>query len=540
MADGGTPADGTGPALEPRAARACPLPRLVLHESVRRRRHRPWGDRLSRLLRSAGSRFAVIYAGLFAVSALALAMFVWWSTAGLLGRQTDAAINADSLGLSERYHEGGTPALLDTIEQRLAGNIDDDAIYLLVDPGFHWVAGNLPSWPPGVTMDREWYGLSIQRAGLRGVARVHHFELDGGFHLLVGRDVGSHIQMRRLLGDAMLWSAVIALALGTFGAWAVRRVFAVTLADISATAAAISAGDLTRRVRRAGHGDEFDRLADTINDMLERIGRLMDGVRQVSNAIAHDLRTPITRARARLEYAAGHARTQDDLHAAIERALADLDGVTAIFSALLRISEIEAGSRRSAFVSFDLAPLLVDLAELYGAAAEERGLVWSSDIADAGTQAGVLPVHGDRDMIQQAVANLLDNAIKFSPEGGTVALSARIEADGSAGAGVVRLVVADHGPGIPEPDRARVTERFFRGEQARNTPGSGLGLALVNAVASLHGGTLELTDNMPGVRAAISLPRATLAHAPQPAPQPKPPLASAAGTLVAGGPHRAA
>ena len=451
-----------------------------------------WRQR--RFMRSAGLRFGAMHAAVFTLSTVALALFLWWSTAGLLDRQTEAAINADTQGLAERYGEGGLRALVETIEQRLAGNVDDDALYLLADPSFRRIAGNLERWPARVTMSSAWYDLAIERAGRRGMARVHHFMLPGGYHLLVGRDVEVRAQMARLLTDALLWSAGVALLLGSVGAMAVRSLFRITLADVSATAAAISAGDLTRRVRVSGRGDEFDRLAETINDMLDRIARLMDGVRQVSNAIAHDLRTPIARARARLEDAARSAEGEADLRAAIERAEADLDGVIAIFQALLRIAEIEAGARRSAFAALDLGPLLLDLAELYGAVAEERGQALVTAIPDS------LPAYGDREMLQQAVANLLDNALKFSPPGGTI----RLEAGPDAGQGI-RIVVADQGPGIPPEDRARATERFFRGETARNTPGSGLGLALVQAVAALHGGALRLDDNAPGVRATMTL-----------------------------------
>ncbi len=447
-----------------------------------------------RVLRSAGVRFGVIYAGLFGLSAFALAVFLWWSTAGVLERQTDAAINADSQGLSERYIESGVGTLIETIDQRLAGNVDDDAIYLLTDGGFHRLAGNLERWPPQVAMDDEWSQVDILRAGIHGLARVRQFELLGGFHLLIGRDIEARAQMRRLLTDALIWSAGIALILGVSGAWAVRRLFGMTIADVSATAAAISAGDLTRRVRVTGHGDEFDDLAETINDMLERIARLMDGVRQVSNAIAHDLRTPIARARARLEDAATHARGEADLRAALERAQADLDGVTAVFQALLRIAEIEAGARRSAFAAFDLAPVLLDLVDLYGALAEEKGLALRADISAA------LPSFGDREMVQQAVANLLDNAVKFSTPGSEVVIRARADGEGTL------VEVSDRGPGIPEGDRDHAAERFFRGEAARSTPGSGLGLALVQAVAQLHGGALRLEDNAPGLRAVIDLP----------------------------------
>ena len=455
------------------------------------------------LLRSAGVRFGLIYAGLFALSAIALSAFLWWSTAGLLDRQTETAINADAQGLVERFLDGPA-ALGETIQDRLAGNMDDDAIYLLADSRLRPIAGNLEVWPRQVTDDVEWDEIPIDRAGVRGLARIRQFLLPGGYHLLVGRDVQARAQLRRILGDALIWAPSIVVALGVAGALAVRSLFRITIADVAATAAAFSRGDLTRRVRVTGMGDEFDRLAEEINRMLDRVAGLMDGVRQVSNAIAHDLRTPITRARARLEDAARNARTEGDLHAAIERAQADLDGIVSVFQALLRIAEIEAGARRSAFARVDLGPLLFDLAELYTAAAEERGQVLAQDIPP------ILPAFGDRDMLQQAVANLLDNALKFSPPGSTIRLAA-----GAAGR-MLEISVADQGPGIPEADRARATERFFRGESARSTPGSGLGLSLVQAVALLHGGTLRLEDARPGLRAVIAIPAFTAANAPAP------------------------
>ncbi len=444
-------------------------------------------------LRSAAVRFGVIYAALFGISAIALAAFLWWSTAGLLERQTDAAILTDSLGLTERFAEGGPKALVETINDRVLGNVDDDALYLLVDSASQRVAGNLESWPLRMAMDEDWDELRIERAGVASLARIHYFELPGGFRLLIGRDVELRSQLRVMMADAMFWAAVIALILGTIGAWAVRGLFRSTIADVSATAMAVSAGDFTRRVRIAGHEDEFDLLAETINDMLDRISSLMDGVRQVSNAIAHDLRTPITRARTRLEDAAIHATTEAELRAAVDRAMLDLDGVVSVFQALLRIAEIEAGARRSAFAPFDLAPLLTDLAELYDAAAEERGVRFQTSIP------ATLPSFGDRDMVQQAVANLLDNALKFSPADTTVQLTASLTPGGIA------IVVADQGPGIPPEDRNRAAERFFRGESARSTPGSGLGLALVQAVAHLHGGSLNLDDGAPGLHAVLTL-----------------------------------
>jgi hypothetical protein len=441
------------------------------------------------LFRSAGFRFGAIYALLLAISAAALAVFLWWATAGLLDRQTEAAVNADAQGLAERWADGGLPALVVTIEDRLAQNIDDDALYLLVDANMKRVAGNLATWPSSVTDPGVSYELPVMRAGIKSLANVQRYDLAGGFHLLIGRDVQVRAQLRTLLTDALLWAVVVVILMATVGALVVRNLFRRTLANVSATATAIAGGDFAKRVRLSGRGDEFDQVAEVINDMLDRIARLMDGVRQVSNAIAHDLRTPITRARTRLEDAALHAETKDDLRAAIEQATIDLDGIVAVFQALLRIAEIEAGSRRSSFARLDLAPLLAEMAELYSALAEERDIVLTLEIPDA------LPAYCDKAMIQQAVANLLDNALKYG--GGAVLLSAR-QQDGRAA-----LEVSDTGPGIPEEEREAVFDRFVRLEPSRSTPGNGLGLSLVRAVARLHNGTVALGDNRPGLKVRL-------------------------------------
>ena len=462
-----------------------------------------------RALRSASLRLAIVHAALFAISAILFLGFIWWATIGLLERQVEAAINADAQALSERWEEGGLPALALTIQDRLEQDVDDDAIYLMVDPANARVAGNLRSWPHDVTRTDIWYQLPIARAGTKGLAEVHAFALPGGFRLLVGRDVRARIVLKRLLTDTLLWALLMMVVLGTSGGFLLRGLFRRMVRDIARTTSAVSAGDLTSRVPRSGSGDEFDRVAQTINAMLDRIARLMDGVKQVSNAIAHDLRTPITRARTRLEDAALHAAGTEELRAAVERAVSDLDGITGIFEALLRIAEIEAGSRRSAFAEIDLAGLLTDLAELYGALAEEHGLRLELELpgrppGGSATQGHFPPgrllrIWGDRSLIQQAVANLLDNAIKFSHPGGTVFLRAALAERR------ISVEIADQGIGMPQSDRARASERFFRAEAARNTPGSGLGLSLVQAVAQLHGGSLLLEDADPGLRAILTL-----------------------------------
>lgn len=448
-----------------------------------------------RLLRSAGFRFAAFYALIFGISTIVLAASLYYSTIGLLGRQTHEAIRVDARSLAAHFAAGGLPALVLTLDGRINEDINDNAIYLLVDPLGNRIAGNMSRWPQGIDTANVWYQVPLERAGHRSHALMRYYDLPGGFQLLVGRDVSTRSQLRRILRDGLIWALTAMLLLGIMGALMIRGLFKRSLADISAITKAIARGDLSRRAHRSGSGDEFDELAETINDMLDRITKLMNGVREVSNSIAHDLRTPITRARARLEDAAEHARTEDELRGAVDRATGELDGVVKVFQALLRIAEIEAGARRSAFAEIDLVPVLDDLAEFFEAVAEDRNIVldtaWPSE----------LPLVGDRDMLQQAIANLLENAIKFSPPDHRVMISARMDSI------TIEIHIADQGPGIPEADRPRATERFYRAESARSTPGSGLGLALVSAIAQLHGGGLRLDDNHPGLRAILELPR---------------------------------
>ena len=445
------------------------------------------------VLRSAGFRFAVIYAALISVSAAALAMFLWWQTAGALDRQTEETIALDVADLNAKWLVGGVPGLAETIDDRVIQNADNDSVYLLVDSQLKRLAGNLTRWPPEIDRRPGWYELQVDRGGVQVSTRIVSLLLPGGYQMLVGRDIAVRSKLRGLLTHALGWGIGVVLLLACLGALLVRKLFRRMIANVSDTAAAVSRGDLSRRVQLSGRGDEFDQLSESINDMLDRIARLMEGVKQVSNAIAHDLRTPIARARARLEEASGHNAGPGELRTAIEQATTDLDGIVSVFQALLRIAEIEAGSRRAAFAAMDLAPLLADMAELYEASAEENGLKLDLKIPLS------LQAHGDATLIQQAVANLLDNALKFSPPGTAVTLSGTKVPDG------IEIAVTDHGPGIPEPDRGRATERFYRGETARSTPGSGLGLSLVQAVAQLHGGSFTLADAEPGLRAVLRL-----------------------------------
>ncbi|WP_458136053.1 sensor histidine kinase [Komagataeibacter sp. NFXK3] len=483
----------------------------------RRSRWRAW--------RSASLRFSLAYGTMFALSSILFMSFMWWGTIGFLERQVETAINADARGLAERWMMGGLPTLALTIEDRLEQNLDDDAIYLVIDPQGNYLTGNVSAWPARVEHTDRWYNLPDTRAGLRGMAQLHGYnlpgtaqthtegQLDSGYRLLVGRDVRARGILRHLLTDSLLWAWVMVTLLAISGAVLVHRIFRRMVKTVARTTSAIAHGDLSRRMPLVGNGDEMDQVAEAINEMLDRIVRLMDGVRQVSNAIAHDLRTPIARARTQLEDAALHASTPDELRGAIERAVGDLDNVTAVFEALLRIAQIEAGARRSAFMTFDLVPVLRDVADLYEAVAEEHGIALALDLPAR------LFFYGDRSLVQQAVANMLDNAIKFSPPGGTVFVRAQLRESapgrlaGPTGEGMLDLSVSDEGIGMSEADMARATERFFRAEKARHTPGSGLGLSMVRAIVQLHGGQMHLSSHAPGLTVSLALPVAASALA---------------------------
>ncbi|WP_241671134.1 sensor histidine kinase [Dankookia rubra] len=453
-----------------------------------------------RLLRSAGLRFAVLFAAMFACAAVALVAVLWWATAGALDRQTDAAIRADAIALSERWREAGNTGLVEAIEERLAVDVENEAIYLMMEAGTgRRIAGNLDSWPKGQPETGPWFRTRVLHDGLAVDARLHRLELPG-LRLLVGRDETERTELRRLLTEGVVWASGAVVLFALAGAWLIRHALQARMRPAFTTTAAIAGGDLSSRVALSGSGDEFDRLAQTLNIMLDRIGTLMEGVRGVSDAIAHDLRTPIARARAKLEDALATSEDEESLRATVEQGIADLDGISRIFQALLRIAEAEAGARRAAFAPLDLVHVLADAAEIYEATAEARGQRLETDLPDS------LPMVGDRDLLLQAVANLLDNAIKFTPSGGAVLLSAAATSVG------IEVTVADDGPGLSLEDRAHAGERFFRADKARATPGSGLGLSLVRAVAHLHGGEVSLVDAVPqrvppGLRVVIRLPQ---------------------------------
>ena len=428
-----------------------------------------------RILRSSTFRLALVYAALFGASVLLLLGFIYWSTAGYMTRQTEALIDAEIDTFAERYRTTGIPGLVALIEERLQS---DSSVYLLADPAFRPLVGNLDGWPLGPSEEDGWLEFQIREGDVVQLALSRTFTLRGGFHLLVGRDVRALTRTKRLITRTLAWGLGLTALLALVGGALMSRSTARRIEAIHRTGLDIMRGDLSHRIPRDGSHDDFDQLAAHLNEMLDRMAASMDEVREVTDNIAHDLRTPLGRLRNQLETL--RARPGGDAAAEVDAAIEEADRLLATFNALLRIARIESGTLRSGFGEVDLTVLLRDLAELYEPAAQERGQRIEVELPPRAR------VPGDRDLLVQAFANLLDNAIKYSPEGGIIAL--RLDQRPGEGA---RVRVSDTGPGIPEGEREAVMRRFYRGESSRTTMGSGLGLSLVDAVARLH--RVELT-----------------------------------------------
>ena len=445
---------------------------------------------MTSITRSIAWRIAVGYAVLFGVSVLALLVFIYVSTQGYMTRQMEAVIEAEVQGLAERYRVAGVRGLRALVRDRIARNPASSSIYLLADPKFRVLAGNLNRWPDPARGAEPWveFGLyTTDEADRREVhrARARHFQLRRGFHLLVGRNLRDYEAMRSAIVRNVAWGIAVAGVLAIAIAWWLRRSVTTRIESINRTSRRIMEGELSERIESRGSGDEFDELVANLNAMLARIETLMDDVRRVSDNVAHDLRTPLGRLRTRLEQLRD-AGGDGDSAVLAEAALSEADQMLATFNALLRIARIETRQRRHAFERVDLATIGDDVADLYAPVAESRGITFRHSGISA-------PINGDADLLFQSLANLLDNAMKYTPEGGAVTLHVTSDDD------TVSVVVADTGPGVPPGEREAVLRRFYRLEPARSTPGSGLGLSLVSAVAQLHEAELTLEDNGPGL-----------------------------------------
>lgn len=471
------------------------------HEPARRRLDALSGS-ARRVIGSSSFRLTVLYMLLLSASVAVLLAFLYWSTAGYMDRQTDATIQAEIQGLAEQYRRQGLKGLSNVIRERVARDPTGAGVYLLVSANLTPLVGNINRWPGGIGDDAGgWIRFRLRDRGPDRTeeheARAQVFRLKGGLRLLVGRDVRELEAIRKLIIDAFLWGLAVTAALALIGGWVMTSRVVRRIEAIHQTSREIMDGDLSRRMPVGGSGDDFDQLAVGLNHMLARIETLMAGVRQVSDNIAHDLRTPLTRLHNKLEVlrselvealGEGHPATLQ-----AEETISDAQEMLATFNALLRIARIESGSRRAGFDRVDLVPLAADVAELYEPVAADKGQTLS---LETNVEAWV---HGDRDLLFQAIGNLVDNAVKYTPEGGMITV--RVGADEKG----VLIEIADNGPGIPGELHAEVFRRFFRADHSRSSPGSGLGLALVQAVIQLHGAEISLADNEPGLRVRVRL-----------------------------------
>jgi signal transduction histidine kinase len=472
---------------------------------------------LIKLLSSTPFRLTLAYMGAFVVAAALIVGFIAWRANDLLTNKVIETLGAEVVGLREQYQAGGPDRLAAIVAQR--SQEPGGGLYLLVDAAGRKVAGNLDRVPPELEGARAGgiflYGQGGgQVGGQSGAARSGGgsraavgvpLPVPGGLVLIVGRDIEDLSRFARTMGQLGLWSIALLAALGIGAGLAVSRSVLRRIEAINEASRGIMGGDLSKRLPLAGTGDELDRLSENLNAMLARIEELIVALREVSDNIAHDLKTPLNRLRNRAEAALrnpdGAASYRDGLVKTIEEA----DELIKTFNSLLLIARLEAGAVAESMGPADPASIIGDVAELYEPVAEEAGLELETSAPKG------LSLNVNRELVSQAVANLVDNAIKYSladdpPQAGDGASRPKVTISMDRVGDAVEIAVADQGPGVPPQDRERALHRFVRLEKSRSQPGSGLGLSLVAAVARLHGGSIRLEDNAPGLRAVLTLP----------------------------------
>lgn len=463
---------------------------------------------LGKLFRTTTFKLTLVYLTVFALFAAFLLGYFAFNTRRLVTEQITDTVNAEITGLAEQYRLGGIRRIVIVVDGR--ARRPGSSLYLVTTFTGEALAGNVTALQPGILDQPGWTETAYRRLDeSEGADRPEHlalvrvYELPGGFRLLVGRDLEERERLYHIIVSAGRWSIAIVLVLGLAGGLFVTRRVLRRVDAMTETTRSIMGGDLGERLPVTGTGDELDRLAENLNAMLDRIEALMHGLKEVSDNIAHDLKTPLTRLRNRTEQALRSAGNEAEYRAALESTIEESDSLIATFNALLMIARAESGQARGDMHEFDAAEIAHDVGELYEPLAEEKGIELKVEAETAA------PVKGSRELVSQALANLVDNAIKYSAPGEGAAngvvpeIVVRATSDGDR----ILLTVADRGPGIPQADRARAVERFVRLEQSRSKPGSGLGLSLAAAVARLHGGELTLEDNSPGLKSIIALPR---------------------------------
>jgi len=457
-----------------------------------------------RLLKTFSFRLALLYVVLFAASVSALLAFVYWNTARFMARQTDQTLEAEIDGLKEQFERRGFAGLLEVVSER--SRDARESYYLVTDPARRPLAGNLSSWPAEARQDGMWIDFEIEFAGPgapgRHPVRAREFVIRGPLnlvlgYLLVGRDIDARRKIENMITGALYWAGAMTLGLGLVGGIVMSRNMVRRLEAINRTSRQIMGGDFSRRVPLTGSGDELDQLAADLNAMLDQIERLMQAMQNVTNNIAHDLRSPLNRLRARIEVTLMRPPDANEFKRVLEETVIEADGLLATFNALLDIARIESAAE-SHMAVLDPTPLVRDIADLYEPACEAKGHRFGVEISDG------LNIEANRELLSRALSNLLDNAVKYTEPGGEIGLSLKGLASGE-----VEIAVTDTGPGIPPLDRERVLQRFVRLSNSVGKPGSGLGLSLVAAVARLHRACLALDErggDRTGLRARLVFP----------------------------------
>ncbi len=450
-------------------------------------------ERLIRLLRSASFRLTLIYAVLFVVSAGTLFATVYWTATAAMQNDMAAVLRTEALQLTDIHRRSGLAGLAEQITRRMNFRTRGPIFYLLQAPNRRVVVGNLPGMPPvnGV-IDFVPAPDTVEAENERPKLTGYGLTLSDGSFLLVAQDANRLGDMQRAIVSAFAWAGGLTLLLAVAGGAWLGNTFLRRIDTITRTSRAIMEGDLSARIPVRGTQDEFDQLVANLNAMLSRIQQLMDGLRQVSSDIAHDLRTPLGRLRQHLEDARERAKTTAEYDEATDAAIEEADGLLETFSALLRIAQVEAGAQKSAFSELDFSGLVRSIGEAYQPAAEDSLHRLQIDVEDG------VSLTGDRQLLAQMISNLIENALNHTPEGSTVSVGLR-----KTGAGF-EAAVADDGPGIPATEHDKVFDRFYRLDRSRSTAGSGLGLALVKAIAGLHGLTIRLEDGKPGLSVILS------------------------------------
>jgi signal transduction histidine kinase len=461
-----------------------------------------------RPFRTTAFKLSALYLAVFGIFAVFLIGTIARNTTEILQSQMRRAVDAEMKALAAQYASGGIPRLARSIELR--SRRPGASLYLLTDPAGAKIAGNVESVPGRVLNQADaapqvvpYQRLEGDTAGAPNAALVRVAQLPGGARILVGRDISETDEVARIVRQALIWTVALMAGLGLISWLFVSRSVLKRIHSIADSSRRIMEGDLSRRLEVTGTGDEFDRLAESLNTMLARIERLMIGLKQVSDNIAHDLKTPLTRMRNRIESILTRGADDEERRAMLQVTIEEADQLIRTFNALLMIARVEAGSSDLEFGVFDAAEVARDVFELYEPVAEEAGVALRLQTP------GPVLVRANRELISQALANLVDNAVKYADEG---AAQPEVVIAVGQDAGAVTLSVTDNGAGIAEQDRIRVTERFVRLEESRSKPGAGLGLSLVSAVAQLHGGKLVLDDNCPGLAATLQVPGAALGH----------------------------